>query len=156
MNLFNILLLLIPTLYWGQNTIKIRKSDTTFNAFYYSQTTSSDTYSNAFHGGSKGAVVFSKKCRSYYIFRKDGSVFFFYEKPNFKKIKRHCDNVDWSIMNNTNGKYYISGNEILIFPYTYSETGEKILGSQSLQGIYFTNKLVMQSGINDRVMIKHP
>jgi hypothetical protein len=138
----------------SQNTIKVRKSDTTFNAFYYSEKTAADTYSNVFQGGAKGSVVFSKKCRSYYIFREDGSVFFFNEKPNFKKIKKQCDQVDWNIMNNTNGKYYISDNEVLIFPYTYTETGEKILGSQSLTGDYHLDKLVMNSGQHNRVMIK--
>ncbi len=154
MKLIPVIILLIPLLNWGQNTIKVRKSDTTFNAFYYSKSTSEDTYSSAFHGEVKGSIVFSKKCRSYYIFRKDGSVFFFNEKPNYKKIKKKCDQVDWSILNNTNGKYYISGDEVLIFPYTYSPTGEKKLGSQSLQGKYSQDKLEMNSGMNSRVMIK--
>lgn len=138
----------------AQNVIKIRKSDTTFNAFYYSATTASDTYSNAFQGGNKGSLVFSKKCRSYYVFRDDGSVFFFNEKTNYKKIKKQCDQVDWTVMNNTNGKYYISGNEVVIFPYTYTETGDKVLGETSLNGEYHLDKLVMNSGLNDRVMIK--
>lgn len=148
------LCLVFNTYNYAQNTIKVRKSDTTFNAFYYSESTVADTYSNAFQGGSKGSVVFSKKCRIYYIFREDGSVFYFNEKPNYKKIKKHCDSVDWSIMNNTNGKYYISGNEVLIFPYTYTETGEKVLGSVSLKGSYYLDKLVMSSGLSDKAMIK--
>jgi hypothetical protein len=139
---------------FAQNTITVRKSDTTFNAFYYSEHTSTDTYSNAFQGDAKGNVVFSKKCRSYYILREDGSVSFFNEKPNYKKIKKQYNNVDWSVMNSVNGKYYISGNEILIFPYTYTETGEKVLGSQSLQGNYHLDKLVMHSGRSGRTMIK--
>lgn len=139
---------------FAQNTIKVRKSDTTFNAFYYSEKTAADTYSNSFQGGAKGSVVFSKKCRSYYILREDSSVFYFNEKPNYKKIKKHCDSVDWSILNNTNGRYYISGEEILIFPYTYTETGEKVLGSQSLKGVYHSDKLIMNPGLQNRVMIK--
>ena len=137
-----------------QNTIKVRKSDTTFNAFYYSKEKSANTYSNIFQSGAKGSIVFSKKSRSYYIMREDGSIFFFNEKPNFKKIKRRCDKVDWNILNNTIGKYYISGTDILIFPYTYTETGEKVLGSQHLNGTIDISKIIMRSNTSEIVMIK--
>jgi hypothetical protein len=150
-----VLLLFSFGIYIGQNTIKVRKSDTTFNAFYYSKNVSSNTYSNIFQGGSRGAVRFSKKCRSYYILREDGAVFFFNEQANYKKVKRLSDKVDWSILNNTNGRYYISGNEILIIPYTYTETGEKVLGSQSLEGKYEKEQLIMNAKAIPRVMIKY-
>ena len=149
-----ILLVFLCTKFFSQNTIKVRKSDTTFNAFYYSKEKSSNTYSNIFQGGAKGRVVFSKKSRSYYILREDGSIFFFNEKPNFKKIKKRCDKVDWTILNNTNGKYYISGSDILIFPYTYTETGEKVLGSQNLSGTIDKSKITMRSKSAEIVMLK--
>jgi hypothetical protein len=138
----------------AQNTIKIRKSDTTFNAFYYSKAISSCKYSNIFHKGQKGRLIYSTKCRSYYLFHEDGSVFYFNEKRNFRKVKKQCENVDWSILNNINGKYYITGNDVLIFPYTFTATGEKVLGSTSLNGKYFLDHLSMNSGSNKRVMIK--
>lgn len=124
----------------GQNTIKVRKSDTTFNAFYYSE--------------DKVNSVDRNKGRSYYILREDGAVFFFNNTSNFKKFKKHCDEVYWTRKKHPDGKYYIKGSEILIFPYIMDKSGKKVLGATSLNGTYHANRLVISSGSNDRVMIK--
>jgi hypothetical protein len=150
-----ILLLILANLTFcsvAQNTITVRKSDTTFNSFFYAAKVQSASY-DIQSSSSNGAKFWTKKkSRIYYIFGDSGDIWYFTESKNYKKVKKLSDAKNWTLQQ-PNGKYYIKGTDLVIFPYVRQIDGTYTLGKVSLDGSYFGSFLEMEMGLNTKRML---
>jgi len=96
----------MPTLVVSQNTISIKKKQSTIDAIF-----KSDNNSN--------------KLNQYYCFKKNGYVYYFTSTQKDKKVIKNCKGQEWLKLNSSIGKYISHQDSITISPITYSMYGEE-------------------------------
>jgi hypothetical protein len=148
-----ILLLILVNLTFcsvAQNTITVRKSDTTFNSVFYSEEVDVN-YKMPQNRNSKPFEILSKT-RAYYVFNSDGDVWYLEGSKNIRKFKKTLKFKE-ELFQQPNGKYYIKGTDLVIFPYVRQIDGTYALGKVSLDGSYFGSFLEMEMGLNTKRML---
>ena len=134
---------------YSQNTISVRKTDTSFNAIFYSDKIFEHKSFTTLNGKEKH----NKKARMYYVFGKDGSIWFFIDGAKIKKVLKSSKGIVWKKVTPT-GKYYIKNTELVIYPYHRSMTGELVLNEVYFDGNYKKSIItITQNGIRKKLIL---
>ncbi len=133
---------------YSQNTISVRKTDTSFNAIFYSD----NVFRHKSYTSLKGNEKQNKKVRMYYVFGVDGQIWFFMETHKQNKIIKSCKNIDWDNISPT-GKYFIRNKELVIYPYHRSMTGEQVLNEVYFDGVYNKKEMLIYQNGNRKKLL---